>query len=210
MSVNDTWELIVRGTSAGTMHIHTLHFREISLAAGGGQALIDDWEAQCLTTYRGLFQIGQHPVNLLRATKVCGTVPLPTATEEVFTFTAGQGTRPIGSSQVSPSFLAITVAEKGVSAGRSRSGRFFLGGSFESDIDTNDHTAAYVALVQGYCNLLTTRYITPSASSFQLVTHSRLLAATGVSCEVSSTPVQQLVVNPRVTTMRSRKVGHGL
>lgn len=210
MAVNDTWELIVRGTSAGTMHIHTLHFREVSLAAGGGQALIDDWEAQCLATYRGLFQIGQHPVNLLRATKVCGAVPLPTATEKAYTFALGQGTRPSGSSQVSPSFLACVVAEKGIFAGRRRSGRFFLGGSFESDVDTNDYTAGYIAIVQGYLNVLTTRYITASASSFQLVTHSRVEAATGADCLVSSTPVQSLIVNSRATTMRSRKVGHGL
>ena len=192
------------------MHIHTLHFREISLAAGGGQALIDDWQAQCQTAYKAMWQIGQYPINLLKATKVCGSVPLPTATEETVLPVDGQGTRPSGSSQVSPSFLAITVAEKGVSAGRSRSGRFFLGGSFETDVDTNTYAAAYIAIVQAYCTLLTNRYITPSASSFQLVTHSRVLAATGVSCELSSTPVQQLVINPNVTTMRSRKLGHGL
>jgi len=209
MAVNDTWELIVRGTNAGSMHIHTLHFREIALAAGGGADLVADWEGNARTQYLACFQIGQQPINLLRASKVCGSVPLPTATEVPYTFALGQGTRPSSSSQLAPSLIACSVAEKGIYAGRTRSGRFFMGGAFEVDLDTNTFSATYVAVVQAYVNALTTRYVTASASNFQLVTHSRKLADQGLQCQESSTPVQTLVVNPNVTTMRSRKIGSG-
>lgn len=209
MAVNDTWGLIVRGTVSGSQHIHTLHFREL----GGdflGSDLVTAWEAGAGAAYRGMFPTHQPCVQYIKAEKVCGSLPFPAPVEVVPAAGAMMGTRATAAAEGLPAFVAACVIERGTLAGRSRSGRFFIGGLMETDNNTNDLAPAYITLVQNYANALKAAFVTPSAPNWRLVTHSRLLAQPGVQCDVSSTPVANLLVNARPTTMRSRKIGHGL
>jgi len=209
MAVNDTWQLNVIGVSGGTQHIHTLHFREL----GGdftGEDLIGSWRTAAETAYRAHFASYDAVIGKITAQKVCGSVPLPAASEYIALPGAGNGTKAVGGDNQMPSFCAALVTERGTLQGRSRSGRFFLGGLFEADVDGNALTAGEVTRIQAYCTALKTAFIDPTLPDWRLVTHSRKLADTGISCELSSTPVGQLLISSRPTTMRSRKWGSGL
>jgi hypothetical protein len=210
MAVNETFELAVQGTVVGQRHIHTLHFRSLSLEADEAN-LAADWQTNLRTSFRACFFAADKPVELLKVRKVCGTLPLPSVYELVEAGATQAGTRTAGSVQ-SPALIAALVKEKGVFAGRKRSGRFFMSGSNIGDINLHDFQPAYIAIIQSYATALAARYISSgSASPWRLVTHSRALAAEQppLDCEDSSTLVQALIVSTRVTTMRSRKLGHG-
>jgi len=223
MAVNDIWQLSVIGTVSSQQHIHTLHFRE-AVPPLLGTDLISSWLAAAGTQYRACFAIGQNPVQLIRAQKVCGSVPLPAPSENVPAVGSQAGTRPTSSSEALPSFIASLVSEKSAYAGRRYQGRFFLGGLLEIDTNENNMGAPYLALVQAYCDALRTGYITPGAPAWRMFAFSRLLAhgdpnhtkgglpdpITPVSCELAGADVINLIVSNRPTTMRSRKLGHGL
>jgi hypothetical protein len=209
MATNDTFEFACRGVVNGTQHIHTLHFRQVDPVLDGGN-LITHWQTNCQTAYRGLFHNSQTPVLNLKAAKVCGATPLPAPVEVGVTGATTFGTRTTTGDNL-PAFVACQVALKGTLAGKSRQGRFFLGGLWEADNVGNDLTAAYLLLVQAYIDVLKAQYVTGTPTAWQLVVHSRKLAAVpGTACQDSSDRVANIIANTRPTTMRSRKYGHGL
>lgn len=210
MAVGDTYEFAAQGVVATTQHIHTLHFRSLN-PVGNAAGLITAWSSGALTQYRACFSINDTPTTLLKARAVCGTEPLPAGAEVVPTPSSNtQGTRATGAEK-EPAFVACTVRELSDLAGRSRQGRFFLGGLQDADVLMNNLATAYVTIVQAYASQLMTVF-GPNGTNgdWRLVVHSRKLAQPGVDCLESSTPVTSLVVTAGVTTMRSRKVGHGV
>lgn len=208
MPIYDTVELSVRGLATTQQHIHTLHFRYTDILATEA-LLIAAWQGAPQTAYRALFATAASPIQLIHAQQVCGTVPLRAAVEVAPLVAATAGTR-VNDPEVSPSFCASLVGVKTALAGRTRQGRFFLGGLYDADYTGNLMNAPYITLLTNYVNALMTAFVTPVLPQFQLVVHSRKLAAVpGTQCQDSSTPVTNLLVSNRPTTMRSRKFGHG-
>lgn len=207
--LNETYLLVVRGNMFGAMHIHTLHFRE-GASALGEAGLLTAWQGAPMTAYRGCFHNSSTPTLSLKVQKVCGTAPLPAAVEVIPTTPNQLGTRTtVGDGM--PTYVACVVSEKTALAGRTRQGRFFLGGLFEADNSYNTLAPAYITIVQAYVDALKAAFVTPAGPDFRLVVHSRELASQpGTQCQDSSTPVTNLVINTSPTTMRSRKAGHGL
>lgn len=222
MATNDVWQLSVRGTVHGEMHMHTLHFLQ-QLPTAVGNDLITLWSGAPATAYRALFPLGQTPVQLIRAAKVCGAVPLPAPTEVVPAGGSQGGSRPTSSSEPLPTFVASLVTVKGTLAGRRYSGRYFLGGLLEIDTNGNSLGGAYVALSQAYVDALKAAFVTPALPDFRLFVFSRLLAngdpnhtkggqpdpIAARQCQDAGAPVSNLIVSLLPTTMRSRKMGHG-
>lgn len=208
MAINDTFSLAVKGTVTTQQHIHTLHFRALDPTVDA-QDLIDHWYLNVGGEYRAMFSNEQLPVETIRAAKVCGSVPLPAPVEMGYLGAARQGTRG-SSSSFAPSFIASVAIERGTTAGRSRSGRFFIGGLLLNDMNVNQLAGGYQSIINAYAAALTENYIGEGLPTpWQLVTHSRKLALTGVACDASSTPVASVTFSNAVTTMRSRKTGHG-
>jgi hypothetical protein len=206
VNINDTVMLSVIGSVGGEDHYHTLHFR--SLGVQSMQGLIDEWQAGCLAAYRGLFRVDDGPCSLLRAQHICGGLPLDATIEEFQTGTALAGTRGAVGDRM-PSYVASLVAEKGISAGRRRQGRFFIGGMMEIDCVGNDLQTSILTPLQTYCDALRNSFMVQVSPLWRLVVHSRTEADEGGDCQGSSTLVGQLLVRTRPTTMRSRKYGHG-
>lgn len=223
MGLNEVYMLSARGTVHGEQHMHTLHFVQINPLMTQTD-LINQWSAAPATAYRALFPLGQAPVQLIRVAKVCGSLPLPAPTEVVPIPANAVGSRPTGSSEPLPTFVASLVTLKGSLAGRRYSGRFFLGGLLESDTNANTMSSAYQALAQAYVDALKAAFVTPAVPDFRLFAFSRLLAEgdpnhtkggapdpiTAHPCQDSGSVVANLVVSTVPTTMRSRKAGHGL
>ena len=209
-STNDTYELIVQGIVADTQHIHTLHFRQVTPALKA-EDLVTSYMSVANATYRGIFSSGDRPWMIVKAHPVCGTPPLEAGYEVATSAPNDAGTR-TGTFDSAASFVAGLVTLKTGLAGRTRQGRFFLGGLHDADYARNDVGAGYVTMLNAYCNALKAAYVTPGTSAaWRLVIHSRKLAAVpGTQCQDSSAPVTTLTVSPYVTTMRSRKKGHGL
>lgn len=208
MAINDTFALTVKGTVTTQQHIHTLHFRALDPLVDEGM-LIDAWVSACGTAYRAQFSNGQLPVEVIRAAKVCGSVPLPAPVEESMAGAARQGTRG-AETNYAPSFIAAVAIERGTIAGRSRSGRYFIGGALTNDFNVNQWAGGYKSILDAYAAALTAEFVGSELDGpWQLVTHSRKLALAGAGCEASATPVASVVVSNNVTTMRSRKTGHG-
>jgi hypothetical protein len=207
MAVNDTYAFAVRGTVGTQTHVHTLHFRQLD-PLGTEQMLIDQWQTSCEGPYKALFTFQDFPMEVIRAQVICGSEPLPAAVEETFAGAATEGTK-TATTDSCPAFLAALVRERTALAGRTRQGRFFIGGLREADVSGNGITAEHIARLQAYCNALSGEFMGTSPQPFQLVVHSRKLAQPGVQCQVSSAPVTSLNVSSAATTMRSRKVGSG-
>lgn len=209
MAVNDTYELRVQGTAGGQEHIHTLHMRQ-SAAAVGSAELITQWTTGCHLAYRNLFGISDPVTTLLAGQAVCGTQPLPAPVEVVPAVGVQNGTR-TGDANRSPAFIAGLVAVRTAFAGRSRRGRFFLGGLRDEDYNLDNMSSTWIALAVAYADAVTAAFITAVGANFYLVVHSRTLAdIVGTACQDSSTLATSLVVSPFTTTMRSRKKGHGV
>jgi len=208
-AVNDTYELRVIGHILSQQHIHTLHFRQ-SAAGVGAAELITQYSGAPLTAYRACFSIDDPCVEMLHAQMVCGSVPLEAAVEvNRSPFSAQAGSR-VSNVDRSPTFMAGLVSIKTAFSGRSRRGRFFLGGLRDSDFLQNSMDAAWIALAQAYANALKAAFVTAVGANFYQVIHSRTLAAVpGTDCQSSSTLVTDYVVSTVPTTMRSRKLGHG-
>lgn len=209
MATNDTYLLTVRGTANSTQHIHTLHFRQVDPTIDATN-LISSWQGAPMTAYRAMFHNGTTIIESIKAQAICGSEPLPAAAEVVPVPASQLGTRVVATEPM-PAFLATQVKMTTALAGRSRQGRFFIGGMWENDNASNALNSAWVALVQAYCNALIAAYITGTPTTWQLVVHSRKLASVvGTACNVSSARATNLIVNLAPTTMRSRKLGHGL
>ena len=130
-----------------------------------------------------------------------------------------------------PPYVAAQVAEKGTLAGRRYAGRFFLGGINENDVNESVLETGYISIVNNYLAALTTAFVDPLVTDWRLFAFSSLLAegdaahtkknptpppdriadpVTAVPCQDAGSLVTALVLNPRPTTMRSRKFGRGL
>jgi hypothetical protein len=209
MAINDTTQLAVRGIVAGQDHVHTLHFRHMALPPDSEQALIDEWQAGCRTAYRAAFITFDSPVITLTARQVCGTVPLRAPVEETEAVGNQPGTRTPSGDRLAP-WLASVTSERTALAGRSRRGRYYLGGLIEADIVMADLQSAYLTLVQAYATALLTVFGPAGTSAnFKLAVHSSKLAAQGLQCQDSSTLVNGLIVRSPLATMKSRKAGSG-
>lgn len=209
MAINDTAQLAVIGTVGGVRHIHTLHFRHLDPALTE-QNVIDAWQAQARTAYRDLFHPSDLPIERYVCAQVCGSVPLRAPVEEVEVDPNRAGTL-ASTGQLLPTFNAAVVSVRTALAGRSRRGRFFLGGLREDYVAGNVLDPNYLSRVQTYINALLAAF-GPSGSvgSERLVVHSRKLASSPtVACQDSSTLVQGMIARANPGTMRSRKLGSG-
>lgn len=209
MAVNDTIQLVVRGTVAGQTHLHTLHFRCLDVTPVE-QALINDYQANARVAYATCFSTADLPVQLFIARQVCGSVPLRAPVEEAEIPANQAGAQAVAGERL-PSWLAACTSLRTAFAGKSRRGRFYLGGLFEAWTVGNDLTAARMAMDQFYLDALMGRY-GPSGTSnqFRLVIYSQKLASVpGTACQDSSTVVTSGIVNSAVATMKSRKPGSG-
>jgi len=210
MAVNDTAQLAVKGTVLGQTHVHTLHFRNIDGLATE-QAIIDAWQTNARTAYRNMFDNSDTPVDLITARQICGTVPLRAPVEEVEVAPNRVGGADFTTDPMAP-WLAGIVSVRTSSAGRSRRGRFYIGGLYESEVNGAQLVANHIARLQAYVDALVTNFVTPAtpASGWKLVVHSRKLAAVpGTQCQNSSTFVAGMIVRADMGSMRSRKAGSG-
>lgn len=211
MPLNDTAQLSVIGTVHGQQHIHTLHFRNQDGTATT-QGLIDGWQANARTAYRALFHTADSPCELYRAQVVCGSLPLPAASEEAEAAPniVGSGTK--GATERAPAWLAALVSVRTASAGKSYRGRFFIGGIYEGDFVADNLTAATIAGMTAYTNALIAAYVTPTTGTngWRWVVHSRKLSAVpGSQCQNTSSLVTGVLVRAAVASMKSRKPGRG-
>jgi len=218
MATNDTLQLSIIGTVQGQQHVHTLHMR-LQDGVGTEDGLIDAWEAGPMDEYKAIFLPADNPVQIMRAAQVCGTVPLRAPKEQVPAATIG--TRGSAGWLPGPALLAQLVGERTALAGRTRQGRFFIGGVDDHDHAGNSFTIGTVnagepshyGRVTAYLDALALAFVTAGgALAYRLVVHSRTLA--GVipppQCQDSSTPVTAFSRQTLVTTMRSRRPGSGI
>jgi hypothetical protein len=210
MATNDTLLLQVMGNQVGNQHIHTLAFRQV-VPDGTPSQLITAWRTAAETQYRAIFHTTTTPVEKIKCGYICGTLPLGAPEELELIGTARNGTRSTAGDQ-SPSFLASYTKLRTALAGRSRQGKFFIGGLLETDVAYNDIQASYLTLIAAYNAALVAAFVTPGiGANWRLVVHSRKLAAVpGTQCQTSSAPVTTITTTVGVTTMRSRKTGHGI
>ena len=208
MAINDTYMLSVVGVVAGQDHVHTLHFRNMASVTPAAD-LIATWRTNCENAYRALFCTFDSPNLLNRVQHVCGSLPLE-ATEETAVPLAAQPGFRTASSNRSPPYMASLFKVRSAVAGKSRQGRFFIGGLLDTDHDLSDLSAAYIVLMNAYVAVVKSTFITGTLPPLRLVVHSRKLATPpGTPCTSSSTLATDIIANPRPTTMRSRKFGHG-
>jgi len=207
MAINDTYFLTVQGTLQGRNYVHTLHFREQTLQVGNSpsQALIDAWQSACQSAWLGI-HTNQYSMNRITAQKICGSLPLPSRVEEGASVT---GTRSATGDQL-PVWLSVCVNEATGLAGRSRHGRFFISGGYETDVNQETlvpGAGSWINAINAYVAALATFSITGGAAlDWRLVVHSRKLAEQpGTQCNVSSEPVTALGVVGRLTSQRSRR-----
>lgn len=209
-AVNDTVLFTVRGLVTGQRHLHTLHFRALAPLADE-QNVIDFWQADCRATYRALFGDTQSPCIEYKVQQICGTVPLraPIAENEVAPNIVGATGAYVNPT---PSFVASLTSVKTALAGRTRQGRYFIGGLDESQVSANTLVNSIPAALVAYSDALLGAFGPGGthAGVWALVVHSKKLASVpGTDCQDSSTIVTGMVVSPNPTTMRSRKLGHG-
>lgn len=208
MALNDTYFLTVQGTLQGQIYIHTLHFREILAppVVNPAQSLIDRWQAVGQATWLGMHG-PSYSLTRVTAQKICGSPPLPSRVEEGVGL---PGSRSVGTAgdALAP-WLSVAVNESTGLAGRSRHGRFFVSGGHEADVAGETLTTGanfWLQLLTAYTTALNAAFITGPPADWQLVVHSRKLAAqAGTQCNVSSEPVTSLGINARLTTQRSRR-----
>lgn len=213
VSANGTALLAIQGNVAGQNHVHTLAFRNGNSLNQSLQSLIDAWQAGCRTQYRALFRTDDTPIQIIRAYHVCGSLPLDATTEEADV--AGGTKDPIAEAlgeKVAP-WLAQVFSVRTASAGRSRRGRFFIGGLSEGNVSGGSVVGDRVGGGGGgYRDALITTFGAAgnNAPGWRLVVHSRKLAAVpGTQCQDSSTPVTAILVRTELARMTSRKAGSG-
>lgn len=209
MGISDCTQLTVRGVVAGQTHIHTLHFwhKQISLS---DQGVIDEWQAGARLAYRNLFSSSDQPCQLYIARRVCGSLPLPAPVEEAEVAPNIVGTSGVTGERV-PSWLAVVHSERTALAGRSRRGRFYIGGLWEAWVVGNDLDSAVLTTHRTYDSTLLSLFGPAGTSAnFQLVVYSAKLASVpGTPCSSSSTAVGSILTNAPLGSMKSRKPGRG-
>jgi hypothetical protein len=201
--------MAVKGTVGGETHVHTLHFRAAD-ALANEQGLIDQWQTSCRTAYRNIFVVGDTPVDTITVQQVCGSTPLRAPVIETEIAPNRAGGEGNDTSNLMPTFVAGVVSVRTAFAGKSRRGRFYIGGLTEAGV-TQNILGSVAGRIQTYLTALETAFRSPNAlSGWSLVVHSRKLAAVpGTQCQDSSTLVTSLLLRNEVGTMRSRKLGHG-
>lgn len=209
MAVNDIAQLAVQGTVTGQNHVHTLHFRH-QLVGLSEQDLIDKWQANCRTAYRGMFRTTSNPVELITARQVCGSLPLRAPAQEVEAAGSIAGTITPSGQPASP-HEAMVVSIRTASAGKSFRGRSYIGGISEDDINSGVFDPAALAKYVTYFDTLLNTF-GPSGSDLNWEWHvfsPTLAAVPGTQCQNAGGQVTTYIVRNLVATMRSRKVGHG-
>jgi hypothetical protein len=216
VATNDTLQLSVIGFVANQQHVHTLHFRHI-LPNMTDLELAEDYRDNVLPSYRAMFNTTDTPAEVIRVQQVCGSLPLRAAAEVappniLGTYDANGAS--IGD-WMAP-WLASYATVKTALGGRSRQGRFYLGGLNEAWVNG----AALNTLAQGsgrtqrqatYITALG-RYITAgawTANSIMVVHSHKLASVANTQCQNSSTPVTSIINRTVLATMKSRKAGHG-
>jgi len=226
VAVNGIYRLVVQGTCAGQMHIHSLHFRSTvdpdGLAqseADYQQGLIDSWQSVARTTYRAIFYTGDSPCQLYRVRKVCGSVPLPAGPDEAEVVGSILGTTPPGSDICAP-WLANNVTWRTGFGGKSYRGRSYFGGLQESDLTQALVGGTRLTRTTAYLDALVTAYVTPADADtpYRLFVFSPTLAngkpdadppVAPVSCQNAGGDVTRYQVRDQLASMKSRKAGHG-
>jgi hypothetical protein len=227
VAVNGVYILRVLGTHQSQQHIHTLHFRSTSAAVAASategdfqQAIINDWQTNARTTYRGMFFTSSSPCQTYEVRKVCGSLPLPGGVDETEIAPNIVGSRSASGEAAAP-WLAGVVTLRTAYAGRSYRGRNFIGGLGEQDFNGATMESAWITAVTAYYTALVASFVTPSEISIgaKLFVHSRRLAdgdPTAVpplaprACQEAGGDVQSFVVRNQLATMKSRKAGSGL
>lgn len=213
MSANDTVQLSVVGNVSTQQHVHTLHFRQRPISGLGinnEQQLIDAWQAACNVTYLAMFRSFNNPIERLIARQVCGSVPLRAPIEETVTAGTQPGTKATTGDDMPP-WLATVYSVRTALQGKSRRGRFFIGGVSEDEQERGNLNAGAITRYQGYATALLAAFGPAGTNAdFRLVVHSRKLALPGVQCQDSSTETNGIILRLVLGSMKSRKAGSGL
>jgi hypothetical protein len=212
MAINDTVRLAVKGQVGGQDHVHTLHFRHLSVDATE-QSLIDAWQTSCRGAYRDMFRDDDSPVQLYSVAHVCGTIPLRASTEESEVAGSIVGTDGVAANALGDKmapWLALVLSLRTASAGKSRRGRSYIGGLSEARVQGDLILSGQIGRADTYKNsLLTTFGPAGTNLAHKLVIHSRKLSGPLVQCQNSSTPVVGIVTRSDLKRMTSRKAGNG-
>lgn len=210
MAVNDTVQLAVNGVCNGQDHVHTLHFRYTDVTPTAPATLINEWQGAPRTAYRAIFRTVDNPVVLLVARHICGAIPLIATVEEAEVAPNIAGSR-AGTGEKLPAYLSRVVSVRTALSGRSRRGRFYLGGMDEDEQNNGDLGSVAQGLVQAYIDALMAQFGPSGASGlWRLVVHSPTLAAVpGTQCQDSSTLVTGMIKRVPIGTTKSRKPGSG-
>jgi hypothetical protein len=211
MTINDTLRLQVIGRVHNQDHVHDLHFRVISNIATPEQGLIDAWQAGCRTQYRAIFYTQDSPCVRYSAQHICGSGALRATVEETELAGSILGTRAdLADPMDAPAWLAEIVSVRTALAGRSRRGRFYLGGLDRDDIAAEVLGGARQALTATYVGTLMNVFGPVGTNGdFTWVVHSRKLATPGTACTVSSAPVTGTILRANIGSQRSRYPGSG-
>jgi hypothetical protein len=111
-----------------------------------------------------------------------------------------------------PSWLAAVSSTRTALAGKSRRGRYFVGGLWETDQNAGDLAAAYSSVQAAYNTALLGAFgpTGTDPGGYTLVVHSATLAAVpGTQCQDSSTPITGILSRLQLGSMKSRKIGSG-
>lgn len=216
---NGIYRLSVTGTVAGQQHVHTLHFRSTPAAAAVAlaedayqQGIIDSWQAAPATAYRAQFGNPDSPVQFLSVRKVCGSLPLPAGVDETQAAGGILGSNGAAGQAMAP-WLAHVVTVRSSFAGRSRRGRFFIGGLSEEQVTGSTLQSGRLTPAQGYIDALRTAYVTPDELTVaqKLFIFSRKLAAVaGIACQNAGADVTGFQLRDQMASMKSRKAGSGI
>lgn len=209
MAVTDVVQLSVEGSVQGQQHVHTLHFKYLSVGANE-QGLIDAWQSACRTAYRTVFSTVDSPCQLYVARQVCGASPLREATEEAEVSPNIAGATTV-SGDYAPSWLASVHVLRSGLAGRRYRGRFFLGGLSEAEINGNSITGNRAGYGPAYATALLGAFGPAGtvATDYRLCVYSRKLRSTGATCTECGNAVNTVQNRTAIGSMRSRRPGSG-
>lgn len=204
-SVNDIYELRIRGSQQGQEIINTLHFKSavVGTDASIQQDLIDTWQAAAQTQWLAMMW-APYVLGDVSAQRVCGSLPLPAASSEIVNTAGSRGA--VAAGGASPPWMAALIRERTGFAGRSYAGRTFVPIQAEVDCDGVSLHAVYVPLITAYVTALAPLLSGGADADWDLFVRSRKLAEQpGVACQDTGAVVTSMSVSPYLTTMRSRR-----
>jgi len=202
MAELDLYTLTIRGTLFGNQIVNSWGFMQISTTAGFlGQALIDEWQAACLTQYQGCSsQLATY--DLLSARSIVPDSHV--VVEESLTGITGAV-----SGEVSPNQVAGVITWRTALAGRSYRGRTYIPALPQSYVVSGLLSATGLGNYNTFRTAMMTAFAaTGSSTNFRLGVISRV--ADGVA---RPTPLIQVVTSSVVRTIpgtqRRRRLGVG-